>query len=134
MYLISLPCLPICLRVLLSPCLSISVHICLGESPSLPTAVFCFFPPITLIIFTSLAACCPRPPHPSICNGNPVMYAAILVLQYVNWRALEPHLWRGQDPSKVKLHCCCNYHKGIHPNTQDFTNAAQNVLALTLCK
>lgn len=49
----------------------------------------------TLISLQHFTAFCPWPLHSNLCNGNPLMYAAILVLQYVNWRDIEPHLWMG---------------------------------------
>ena len=123
---LSLPSLPVCLLVLLIPCLFITLHIWLSVSSSLPflasllAAVSSLFHytvyvchtvlfSVSLIFLKPLTACCPRPLHPSLCNGNPLMDAAILVLQYGNWRDLEPHLWRGQRPFKLKLHHCCNY-------------------------
>ena len=39
---------------------------------------------LTFIHLQPLSACCPWPLHPSLCNGNPLMYAAILLFQYVN--------------------------------------------------
>lgn len=50
---------------------------------------------LTLISLQPFAALCPEPLHSNLCNGNPLMYAAILVLQYVNWRDIGPHLWMG---------------------------------------
>lgn len=32
---------------------------------------------LTLILMQPLTACCPWPLHPSLCNRNPLMYAAI---------------------------------------------------------
>lgn len=39
---------------------------------------------LTFIHLQPLSAYCPWPLHPSLCNGNPLMYAAILLFQYVN--------------------------------------------------
>lgn len=109
----------------LFPCVFVSVNL----------HRYCFFPPpLTLNLLPLLTACCPWPTHPSLCNGNPLMYAAILVLQYVNWRDLESHLCRGQHPSKWKLHRCCNYHKRVSSKYSGFHKCCKYVLALSIRK
>lgn len=69
-----------------------------------------------IIIFTSIhmqppTACCP---WTSVsCNGNPLIYAAIVLLQYVNRRYLESHLWMIQHPFKLNR-VIVEYNSGKH--------------------
>lgn len=71
----------------LTMCLSHTLY-CTSAMPS-SFFKWCSFPLVSVQFF---AAFCPKPLHSNLCNGNPLMYAAILVLQYANWRHAGPHL------------------------------------------
>lgn len=81
-----------------------------------PFSLYLHLPYWLFKIISSLSSsCCTRLPlalwplHSQDYNGIQLIYVAILVLQYVNLRELEPHYWRGQYHFKSKLHKCCNY-------------------------